>query len=496
MKKQLRRLLHFLRTPEGLLLAGIVLLGALLRFVHLREGMQYMGDEGRDLLIAREIIIGRNLPAVGPPTSIGNLYLGPLYFYLITPFLWLFRLDPVGPAIFVGLLSVATIILICRLGREMFGQFAGLGAAFLFAVSPLAVEFGRWPWNPNVMPFFTTLFAYSLWQALERKKEPWIMVTGISLAAILQSHYLGLAAFPVLVISLVIKRPKVQDATNWLMAGLFFFILMSPLLAFDLQHDFLNARGFWQIVTERTGSGVNVGSILSHSRDRLRQVTGLFTGLGERSVSNNFLLLTGLVIWLGLAKQKRKWWLLAAWLLGGTFFLGLYQGPFHVHYLEFLLSAVALVLGAVFGLVWEQQRLVWRIGAGIGVLGLSLVFLPQSLRIVAQTKVPNVQTTKELTAFIGKQSGGKPFNFALLAQNNYDSAYRYFFAVENLPAEFTTQATDQLFVVCEGDEVCRPEGNPKWEIALFDAAYSGKIVQVGQWQFYDYIRVFHYKPAL
>ncbi|EKE12933.1 MAG: hypothetical protein ACD_13C00116G0002, partial [uncultured bacterium] len=113
---------------------------------------------------------------------------------------------------------------------------------------------------------------------------------------------------------------------------------------------------------------------------------------------------------------------------------------------------------------------------------------------VNQIKVPNVETTKELVTFIGKESGGEPFNFALLAQNNYDSAYRYFFAVASFPVEFTTQTTGQLFVVCEGEEVCQPEGNPKWEIALFDAAYDGKIEKVNEWEFYNYIRVFHFKP--
>lgn len=488
------RFSQFLSRPEGWLLGLILIGGAALRLYHLRLGMQYMGDEGRDLLIAREIIIGKNLPAVGPPTSVGNLYLGPLYFYLITPFLWLSGLDPVGPAVFIALLSIATIGLVYGLGKVMFNSFAGLAAAFLFAISPLAVEFGRWPWNPNIMPFFATLFAYSLWQALEKKREWWIMVTGICLAAILQSHYLGLAAFPVLVISLLAKRPKVRDFTYWMVAGLLFLALMSPLLAFDLNHDFLNARGFWQIVTERTGSGVNVGSILSHSRDRLRQATGLFTGFGERSMSNNLLLVAGLGVWLALAKEKKRWWLLVAWLFGGTLFLGLYQGPFHVHYLEFLLSPVAIFLGAIFSLVWEQKPKVWRWIAGAGIAVLGGVFLPQSLRIVNQTKVPNVETTKELVTFIGKESGGEPFNFALLAQNNYDSAYRYFFAVANLPAEFTTQTTGHLFVVCEGEQVCQPEGNPKWEIALFDAAYDGKIEKVNEWEFYNYIRVFHFKP--
>jgi len=62
-----------------------------------------------------------------------------------------------------------------------------------------------------------------------------------------------------------------------------------------------------------------------------------------------------------------------------------------------------------------------------------------------------------------------------------------------MPAEYA-QVTKQLFVVCEGEKVCQPAGNPKWEIAVFDAAYNGKIELVNQWTFYDWIEVHQFRP--
>jgi hypothetical protein len=49
-----------------------------------------------------------NLFFIGPQTSIGNMYLGPFFYYLIAPSLLLANFSPVGPAIFIGL--VASII--------------------------------------------------------------------------------------------------------------------------------------------------------------------------------------------------------------------------------------------------------------------------------------------------------------------------------------------------------------------------------------------------
>jgi len=490
---KLPKIFHLFSNKEYWPLFLIVALGAFLRFYNLRDGMPYLGDEGRDVLIAKGIITGQHFPLVGPPTSIGNLYLGPLYFYLMAPFLGVFGFDPLGPAVFVALTSIATIVLIYILTKEMFkNQLAGNLSALLYAVSPLTVEFGRWPWNPNVMPFFATLFIFSLWRVFEKKQEAWILLTGISLALILQSHYLGLAAILVLASSLIIKRPTIKYIEYWVAGLIFFLVLMSPLFIFDLRHDFLNIRGFWQIVSERRSGGFSIIDIVSRSRDRLRQIFGDFTSLGERSLANNLLLGLSLVIWIVLAKPKRQWWLVGVWLIGGAVFMGLYQGPFYGHYLEFLIPACAIFLGGMLATL-SRLHLIGKGLAMVTTLILVIFFIFQSQKIVLRKLVPNVQTTKELVHFIADNSTGEPFNFSLLAKNNYDTAYRYFFDLWNLPAEYNS-VTKQLFVICEGEAVCQPQGNPKWEIAIFDAAYNGNIEIVGEWQFHNYFRLFQFKP--
>jgi len=492
-RKLLHKIPQILVSKETLVITLILLVGAILRFYNLPEGMHYLGDEGRDALIAKAIIKFEHFPLVGPPTSIGNLYLGPLYFYLMAPFIGLFGFEPMGAAVFVILLSLATIGLIYFLAKEMLkSQLAAGLSALLYAVSPAAVEYGRWPWNPNVMPFFAILFIFSLWQVLEKRKERWIILTGVSLALILQSHYMGLAAIPVLIVALLIKKPKLKNRIYWLIGLGSFLFLMSPLLAFDLRHDFLNARGFWEIVTERSQGGFSLLDPLSRARDRVRQVFGDFSGFGERSLVNNLVLIVGIVSWIVLETKKRRWWLLGAWLIAGGLFIGLYQGPTYFHYLEFLLPVCALSLGAILALLLQRKRTKY--------LGLILttalvgVFLFQSKSIVARVKVPNVEVTKELVRFIYQKAGERPFNFSLLAESNYDSAYRYFFELWKIPAEYGGEVTGQLFVICEGEKICQPQGNPKWEIAVFDAAYDGKIEQVNQWEFYNFIRVFHFKP--
>jgi hypothetical protein len=82
---------------------------------------------------------------------------------------------------------------------------------------------------------------------------------------------------------------------------------------------------------------------------------------------------------------------------------------------------------------------------------------------------PNNQFTRTqaISDFIIQKSAGKPFNFALIAEHNYDAAYQFVLdAKGHKPLQVPFDITDQLFVVCE-DAVCQPVGNPKYEIAAF-----------------------------
>jgi len=79
-------------------------------------------------------------------------------------------------------------------------------------------------------------------------------------------------------------------------------------------------------------------------------------------------------------------------------------------------------------------------------------------------------TTQAITDSIIENSRGEAFNFALLAKQNYDPGYKYFFYENKAPLyEIKDQLTEQLFVVCEPhkDINCDPINHPEWAIAAF-----------------------------
>jgi len=86
-----------LKISKELWLLGLILVvGAFLRLYKIDQYMTFLGDEGRDVIIVSRFIKHFDLMLVGPGTSVGNMYLGPLYYYLMVPALFLAGFSPVG----------------------------------------------------------------------------------------------------------------------------------------------------------------------------------------------------------------------------------------------------------------------------------------------------------------------------------------------------------------------------------------------------------------
>src|SRR3989344_9545447 len=183
-----------------LLLSLILLIGAFFRLYRIREYLTFLGDEGRDVLVVKRMLVDGKFTLLGPITSVGSLYMGPVYYYMMAPFLLLSGFDPVGPAVMGAILSLATIALIYLLTREFFSEYAAICASLLYAISPLPIMYGRASWNPNVVPFFAVLLVYALLQSCLKEKTKWLIVVGFCLGILIQLHYVTFLFLPIVTI--------------------------------------------------------------------------------------------------------------------------------------------------------------------------------------------------------------------------------------------------------------------------------------------------------
>ncbi len=462
---------------EGLLILIILIAGFILRTHNISQYMTFLGDEGRDATIVRDIILGRNFTIIGPGTSIGNMYLGPWYYYLMVVPLWLANFSPVGPALMVAGFGVATIGLVWWVGRQWFGRVPALVISGLYAVAPTVIIFSRSSWNPNIMPFFALLAMYGIWKVWRYGYWRWLVISTLSLGFVLNSHYLGLLLVPVMGLYWLLAK---KDKTSWkylLVSILVLAGIMLPLVVFDAAHGWPNLNAMKLFFTNRqTTVNLKAYKAVPNMWPLWQQiVTSLVAGRDEfwGIAASWFLIITTV---LALFRKQNRGDLLfnIAWITAGLIGLGLYKQHIYDHYFGFLFPALFLLLG--FALKTLSVNKIGQIVASIAVCGLFYTNLINNpLKYSPNNQMAH---TRSVSDFVVRESRNQNFNLALIAKSNYDMSYRFF--IDPKLTNFKTiheQVTDQLFVVCE-DVPCQPIGHPLWEIASFGWA---KIDQ--EWEF-------------
>ena len=455
---------------EAIAIIIILFIASYSRLHNIGEYMTFLGDEGRDARVVRDIVTFSHFPLIGPGTSVGSMYLGPLYYYLIAPSMFISGLSPVGPAILIALIGTMTVGLLWWVGRQWYGRKISLAISLLYSLAPTIIIYSRSSWNPNIMPFFALLSAYGIWKVWKYGYWRWLVISSIALGFVLNSHYLGLILIPFIGLFWLIsikdsKKNKTEAIRSTLISILVLLFLLSPLVLFDMRHDWQNFGSFSKFVSERqTTVNLKVYKALPQIWPLWEQIVASLLTAKNSSAAQLLSILIPILISLNLfiTKNKKDLLFTLVWIVLGLTGLGLYKQHIYDHYFGFLFPAVFLLFG--FSLKYLYDRTLLKPLVIIGfvlLLGLNIQSHPLKFS-------PNKQLdrTRIVSEKVIELSNGEPFNLALISKGNYDESYRFF--LENKNANMFTihqKLTNQLFVICEGD--CQPINNPLWEVAAF-----------------------------
>lgn len=468
-----------LNNFQLLLIAALIVTAVFFRFWQIKDYVVFLGDEGRDSLVMRKMIVEKQPTFLGPTASVGGFYLGPIYYYMGAPFLWFFNFDPIGPSYMVALFGVATVVLLYKFLHETVGFYPALLASALYATAPLIVRYSRSSWNPNPLPFFALLLFWSIYIAIIKNKPIFYVLAGACFGIAIQLHYLSIMLIPLSAIVIVLNT----NFKKWpLILGLGIvgaFITFSPFLLFEIKNGFPNFHTISEFVTRDATTGFkspdvfwlmsNFGNIFLEAISKLqgtpitRCAFWLFTAAGFVGLVKNWKTEKKLIFSIGLV-----------WFIGGLAFLRYYTGQIFDYYFGFMFPAPFLLTGLLISLVWKNKIL--RLVS----IALVVVAIGWFLKNGFYTLPPNrlIFQTQNVANFVIEKTENKPYNFALITDSNSDHAYRYFLEKENYkPLELETMITDQLLVVCESKKSCSTLGHPLWEIAGF-----GRAEIVGEWE--------------
>ena len=236
------------RELVGLLV--ILAVAAALRFIALPTRGQWDADQGHDMLVLFNFVHFGEWPLLGPPTSIGDVHHGALYYYLLAPAAWLSNADPVAVTAMIALCGVAAVAVTWWLARSIGGPIAGLVAGVLMAVSAAAVEESTFIWNPNLIALSSSIAlagAWRAWSSEEARPLAWVVAFGGAIVT-MHCHVLGSILLPAIVAPWIldVRGRAGPERRRLLVAGAVgaMLLLLSyvPLLIHELDTNFFETR--------------------------------------------------------------------------------------------------------------------------------------------------------------------------------------------------------------------------------------------------------------
>lgn len=192
-----------MKKKVGIALGIIILIGIFLRTYHFSDWLFFQADQARDFNMAvRAYNQGPGyLPLLGPKAGGTFLRLGPVFYYFQYLAVLLFGVS--SPSIVAYpdlLLSILTLPLLFLFLREFFSKNWSLALTFSYAVCFFAVQYSRFAWNPNSLPFFNLLFFYALLKFFKTeekgKKIWWMLAASVAYAIASQLHFVSLLSLP------------------------------------------------------------------------------------------------------------------------------------------------------------------------------------------------------------------------------------------------------------------------------------------------------------
>jgi hypothetical protein len=224
-----------------------------LRLYRAIDWFSFNFDEEYQAFLAWSQVLNFHPIWIGVSASNFGIYLGPAFTYLNA---FLFKIsggDLASLAIFSPLLGIVTSFSIYYIVSIIFTKKAAVFSSLIYGFSALMNIFDRRFWNPTPIPFISVWLVFSLYKA--NKDSRWFILTAAFMATSLHVH-LSLVAFWPLILFVIIKNIKKISLKSWFLSIVTYLIIVSPMIVFDINHNYDNLLGPIRYILSVKDSGV------------------------------------------------------------------------------------------------------------------------------------------------------------------------------------------------------------------------------------------------
>jgi len=242
--------------PNLLILLFILAIGIYLRTFEIIGRFNYDHDQDLYSWIFKDIVVNHHLRLIGQLTSAPGIFIGPLFYYLITPFILLTKMDPIGAVIPITIIGILTILSYFIVLGKIFNDKVGLIGAFLYAILLNNIPFDR-----RIVPSTLTNI-WSIWYfycviMIARGNYQVLPILGILIGLIWHIHIALLPALIAIPAAIIVSKkiPTKKQVVTFLIT---LTITSIPLMLFELRHNFQQILAIFHNFTTSSGSSTGL----------------------------------------------------------------------------------------------------------------------------------------------------------------------------------------------------------------------------------------------
>lgn len=223
-----------------------------LRFYLIEQRTVFNWDQARDAQTVSQILSGK-LTLIGPRVlGPDKFFLGPYFYYLLTPFYLVTQGSPVAMVWFLVCYNIVFVVLLWLIVKKLFSSKTALFALILWAVNPSFVKNDIISWNPVLVPLIVISVWYWCYLALKKSKFIWLLL-GFTLGLGVNFHFQIIFLIPFIILFFWLNK-KVVNLKKIFLSVIGFCASLLPLLLFDFRHNFLNSKLFMKFFATGQGS--------------------------------------------------------------------------------------------------------------------------------------------------------------------------------------------------------------------------------------------------
>lgn len=402
-----------------LLLVVIFVFGLWLRTYNLGSRYTFEWDQNDDAVKVMKIIEGQPTligPRVAGPDS---FFVSPWHYYFLTPFFAIGKGDPIWSAYAAVLVGMVTVLGYYWVGKKLWGVREGLISAWAGAVA-----FSTVSWNVMYAPLLSMTVFYLGKTYFEKQKNFFLMLAVAIFAGTVHLVPITLVVMVGGVYLLAKKRPPFKSVILGTAVGL---LAITPLVFFDLRHDFLITQKVFQFLTAKGEWHSGFFNLLAW-RAYWRGFSLIGFKLSEfwYIVERVFLILT-VIVGIRMTKEKKEKYWEILWFVFPAVVLLFYWRNIPEYYFGVPFALLPLFLGKISKKYLAPVILFLALSSGF-----------QGTRVLTTESQVSLDDKKEVVATMVNYANGRHFNFSYDVPFGEEVGYPYLFSwmgrePENIP---------------------------------------------------------------